>query len=270
MKTKFRLAPLALVPLALALLAGDAGAAEKKKAASPFQGFSSDSGKPVDVKSDSLEVHQDEQKAIFTGNVVATQGDSVLHTNELTVFYDNAAVEGSDAKPAKSGNAKSTDAKAADAKPADAKPADAGAAADAKPADAGAAADAKPADAKPADGQTAAAPADQKPAKAAAAGSDTQANSIKKLIAKGNVVVTSKDQRATGDYGVMDMATNLATLTGGEVVMIQGPNVLKGKKLVVNLKTGVANVQGGGGGVSGVFTQSNDQKSDQKKNANSN
>jgi lipopolysaccharide export system protein LptA len=256
MKTKFRLAPLALVPLALALLAGDAGAAEKKKAASPFQGFSSDSGKPVDVKSDSLEVHQDEQKAIFTGNVVATQGDSVLHTNELTVFYDNAAVEGSDAKPAKSGNAKSTDAKAADAKPADAKPADA--------------ADAKPADVKPADGQTAAAPADQKPAKAAAAGSDTQANSIKKLIAKGNVVVTSKDQRATGDYGVMDMATNLATLTGGEVVMIQGPNVLKGKKLVVNLKTGVANVQGGGGGVSGVFTQSNDQKSDQKKNANSN
>ena len=83
--------------------------------------------------------------------------------------------------------------------------------------------------------------------------------------------MTSKDQRATGDYGVMDMATNLATLTGGEVVMIQGPNVLKGKKLVVNLKTGVANVQGGGtAGVSGVFTQSNDQKSDQKKNANSN
>jgi len=264
MKTKLRLAPLALVPLALALLAGDAGAAEKKKAASPFQGFSSDSGKPVDVKSDSLEVHQDEQKAIFTGNVVATQGDSILHTNELTVFYDNAAVEGSDAKPAKSGNAKSTDAK----------PADAGAAADAKPADVKPAdvkpADTKPADTKPADGQAAAAPADQKPAKAAAAGSDTQANSIKKLIAKGNVVVTSKDQRATGDYGVMDMATNLATLTGGEVVMIQGPNVLKGKKLVVNLKTGVANVQGGGGGVSGVFTQSNDQKSDQKKNANSN
>ncbi len=70
-------------------------------------------------------------------------------------------------------------------------------------------------------------------------------------------MVTSTDERATGDNGVMDMATNLATLTGNEVVMIQGPNVLKGKKLVVNLKTGVANVTGG---TTGVFTQSNDQK----------
>ncbi|CAM5774453.1 hypothetical protein LMIY3S_04529 [Labrys miyagiensis] len=232
MKTKLsRLAPLALLPFALALSAADAGAAQKK-AASPFQGFSSDSGKPVDVKSDSLEVHQDEQKAIFTGNVVATQGDSVLRTNELTVYYDNSEAGGGK----KADKTDSTDA--------------------AKPADAAA---------KPADSQPAAATANQAAAdKPAASGSGTQANSIKKLIAKGSVVVTSKDQKATGDYGVMDMATNLATLTGGEVVMIQGPNVLKGKKLVVNLKTGVANVQGGGGGVSGVFTQSNDQK----KNAN--
>jgi lipopolysaccharide export system protein LptA len=240
MKTKLRhLAPLALLPLALALSVIDASAAEKKKAANPFQGFSSDSGKPVDVKSDSLEVHQDEQKAIFTGNVVATQGESVLRTNELTVYYDNADAGGGDAKAAKPGDAKATDAKPADTTAA-AKPADSTAAA--KPA----------ADAPAASTDRAAKPA---------AGSGTPANSIKKLVAKGNVIVTSKDQRATGDNGVMDMATNLAVLTGGEVVMIQGPNVLKGKKLTVNLKTGVANVQGGGvGGVSGVFTQSNDQK----------
>ncbi|WP_413991247.1 LptA/OstA family protein [Labrys okinawensis] len=243
MKTTLsRLASLALLPLALALSTADAGAAQKK-AASPFQGFSSDSGKPVDVKSDSLEVHQDEQKAIFTGNVVATQGDSVLHTNELTVFYDNSVTGGA------SGGGKKTDkAATADAS---------------KPADPAA----KPADAQPAAAATDQAASADKPAASGQGGSSsqpggaTQANSIKKLIAKGNVVVTSKDQKATGDYGVMDMATNLATLTGSEVVMIQGPNVLKGKKLVVNLKTGVSNVQGGGtGGVSGVFTQSNDQK----------
>lgn len=250
MKTTLsRLAPLALLPLALALSAADAGAAQKK-AASPFQGFSSDSGKPVDVKSDSLEVHQDEQKAIFTGNVVATQGDSVLHTNELTVFYDNSVTGGA------SGGGKKADKTAA--------------ADGSKPADPAA----KPADAQPAAAATDQAAATGKPAVSGSSdqGSSSgqsatgaQANSIKKLIAKGNVVVTSKDQKATGDYGVMDMATNLATLTGNEVVMIQGPNVLKGKKLVVNLKTGVSNVQGGGaGGVSGVFTQSNDQK----KNAN--
>lgn len=230
-----RLVPLAVLPLALALTAADAGAAPKK-AASPFQGFSSDSGKPVDVKSDSLEVHQDEQKAVFTGNVVATQGESVLRTNELTVFYENVDNNAKDGA-AKDGKAK--DAKSGDAKPADAK-----------------SADAKPTDPKAADAKAAEA------SKAPASGSGTPASSIKKLVARGNVVVTSKDQKATGANGVMDMATNVATLTGGEVVMIQGPNVLKGTKLTVNLKTGIARVEGGGtGGVSGVFTQGSQKKS---------
>ena len=246
-----RLVPLAVLPLALALTAADAGAAPKK-AASPFQGFSSDSGKPVDVKSDSLEVHQDEQKAVFTGNVVATQGESVLRTKKLTVFYENVdnnakdgAAKDGKAKDAKSGDAKPADAKSADAKPTDPK------AADAKPADGQPAGDAKAAETKPADAS-----------KAPASGSGTPASSIKKLVARGNVVVTSKDQKATGANGVMDMATNVATLTGGEVVMIQGPNVLKGTKLTVNLKTGIARVEGGGtGGVSGVFTQGSQKKS---------
>ncbi|MGO4334525.1 LptA/OstA family protein [Labrys sp. KB_33_2] len=245
-----RLVPLAVLPLALALTAADAGAAPKK-AASPFQGFSSDSGKPVDVKSDSLEVHQDEQKAIFTGNVVATQGESVLRTNELTVFYENAD---NNAKDGKAKDAKPADTKSADVKPADAEPADPKAA-DAKPVDGQQAGDAKVADTKPADTK----PADT--SKAPTSGSGTPASSIKKLVARGNVVVTSKDQKATGANGVMDMATNVATLTGGEVVMIQGPNVLKGTKLTVNLKTGVARVEGGGIGVSGVFTQGGQKKS---------
>ena len=230
MMTKLRhLAPIAILPLALALSSmGSAGAAEKK-ASSPFQGFSSDNGKPIDVKSDSLEVHQDEQKAIFTGNVVATQGDSVLRTNELTVFYDNSA-------PAAGGPG--------DAKPADAKPA-AAKSAEAKPADASA-------DAKPAEN-----------GKAAPAVSPGQANSIKKLLAKGNVIVTSKDQKATGDDGVFDMATNLATLTGKEVVMIQNGNVVRGKKLVVNLKTGISNVYGG---TTGLFQQSGQKPNQQNSN----
>ncbi len=253
MTMKFRrLAPFAVLPLALALTAADAGAAPKK-AASPFQGFSSDSGKPVDVRSDSLEVHQDEQKAVFTGNVVATQGDSTLRANELTVFYENADTTAKDGK-AKGGKAAAETKPAADAKPADGQPAPDAKAPDTK------AADAKPADAKPADAK----PADSKPtdSKAAVPGSGTPASSIKKLVARGNVVVTSKDQKATGANGVMDMATNVATLTGGQVVMIQGPNVLKGTKLTVNLKTGIARVEGGGaGGVSGVFTQGGQKKS---------
>jgi lipopolysaccharide export system protein LptA len=78
-----------LVPLAL-ILASGAAMAQAKKAPNPFQGFSSDNGQPVDVKSESLEVYQNEQKAVFVGNVVATQGESTLRSARLTVFYDNS------------------------------------------------------------------------------------------------------------------------------------------------------------------------------------
>ena len=55
---------------------------------------------------------------------------------------------------------------------------------------------------------------------------------IKRLEARGGVVVTQKDQTATGELGIFDMATNTVTLTGN-VVMTQGQNVLRGEKLVV-------------------------------------
>jgi lipopolysaccharide export system protein LptA len=166
-----------------ACLAAPVPAWAQQKQPNPFQGFSSDSGQPVDVTSESLEVHQNEQKAIFVGNVVATQGESVLKTPRLTVFYDNSGTEG---------------------------------------------------------GATAA---------------PTQASAIKRLEASGGVVVTSADQKATGADGVFDMASNTATLTGN-VVLTQGKNVIRGKKLVVDMKTGVARVIGG---TSGLFVPTREQ-----------
>jgi lipopolysaccharide export system protein LptA len=174
-----------------------------KKASSPFQGFSADNGQPVDVKSDSLEVHQTEQRAVFVGNVVATQGESVLHSDKLIVFYDNAEVGAA-------GTAKAPDAAAA---------------------------------------TPAAAPA------AAPAGGPGQASAIKRLEATGNVVVTSTDQKATGSTGVFDMASDTATLTG-DVVLTQGLNVVRGKQLVVDMKTGIAKVLGG---TSALFVPNKDQ-----------
>ena len=44
---------------------------------------------------------------------------------------------------------------------------------------------------------------------------------IKQLEARGGVVVTQKDQTATGELGIFDMQTNTVTLTGN-VVMTQG------------------------------------------------
>ena len=53
---------------------------------------------------------------------------------------------------------------------------------------------------------------------------------IKRLEARGGVVVTQKQQTATGETGIFDMKTNTVTLTGN-VVMTTGPNVLRGERL---------------------------------------
>jgi len=78
---------------------------------------------------------------------------------------------------------------------------------------------------------------------------------IKRLEARGGVVVTQKEQTATGETGVFDMKANTVTLTGN-VVMTQGQNVLRGDRLVVNLTSGVSRVESGKNGqgrVQGLF-----------------
>jgi lipopolysaccharide export system protein LptA len=81
---------------------------------------------------------------------------------------------------------------------------------------------------------------------------------IKKLEARGGVIVTQKEQTATGELGIFDMATNTVTLTGN-VVMTQGKNVLRGDRLVVDLANGVSRVESGKNGrgrVQGLFLPS--------------
>lgn len=78
---------------------------------------------------------------------------------------------------------------------------------------------------------------------------------IKRLEARGAVVVTQKEQTATGELGIFDMKANTVTLTGN-VMMTQGKNVLRGERLVVDLTTGVSRVESGKGGtgrVQGLF-----------------
>jgi len=78
---------------------------------------------------------------------------------------------------------------------------------------------------------------------------------IKRLEAKGGVVVTQKEQTATGELGVFDMMTNTVTLSGN-VIMTQGKNVLRGERLVVDLTSGVSRVESGKNGqgrVQGLF-----------------
>jgi lipopolysaccharide export system protein LptA len=46
---------------------------------------------PIAVDADALEVLQTQNKAIFTGNVVATQQDMTLKADKMTIHYHNAA-----------------------------------------------------------------------------------------------------------------------------------------------------------------------------------
>jgi lipopolysaccharide export system protein LptA len=78
---------------------------------------------------------------------------------------------------------------------------------------------------------------------------------IKRLEAKGNVVVTQKDQIVTGETAIFDTKTNLVTMLGG-VVLTQGKNVLRGDRLLVDMTTGVSRVESDSGRVQGLFQSS--------------
>ena len=80
-------------------------------------------------------------------------------------------------------------------------------------------------------------------------------SSIKRLEAKGNVVVTQKDQVVTGETAVFDTKTNLVTMLGG-VILTQGKNVLRGDRLLVDMTTGVSRVESDSGRVQGLFVSS--------------
>jgi lipopolysaccharide export system protein LptA len=80
-------------------------------------------------------------------------------------------------------------------------------------------------------------------------------SSIRRLEAKGSVVVTQKDQVVTGDTAVFDTRANLITMLGG-VVLTQCKNVLRGDRLLVDMTTGVSRVESESGKVQGLFIQS--------------
>jgi lipopolysaccharide export system protein LptA len=83
-------------------------------------------------------------------------------------------------------------------------------------------------------------------------------SSIRRLEARGNVVVTQKDQVVTGENAVFDTKTNLVTMAGG-VVLTQAKNVLRGDRLIVDMTTGVSRVESDNGRVQGLFISSGQQ-----------
>src|SRR5215213_1309712 len=114
-------------------------------------------------------------------------------------------------------------------------------------------------DSGPAPAPATPAPAAPKGAKSAPMQSATPgpggSSSIRRLEAKGNVVVTQKDQVVTGETAVFDTRANMITMLGG-IVLTQGKNVLRGDRLMVDMTTGVSRVESDSGRVQGLFISS--------------
>lgn len=80
---------------------------------------------------------------------------------------------------------------------------------------------------------------------AIATGGAMDSGAIRRLEINGSVVVTTKEQTATGDQGIFENRSNTITLTGNPVVLTSGPNVIRGKKLTVDLNSGTSRFEGG-------------------------
>ncbi|MFL5333878.1 MAG: LptA/OstA family protein [Geminicoccaceae bacterium] len=119
--------------------------------------------KPIEITADRLVLEQNQQKAIFSGNVDALQGDTTLRTDLLRVFYV------SDEERKATG---------------------------------------------------------------------TQ-QTVRRLEAEGNVVITQPGETATGNSGTYDVVGGKMVLLG-DVVLTRNKNVVRGDRLDVDRNTGVS------------------------------
>jgi lipopolysaccharide export system protein LptA len=194
------------VACALSLLAAGKAVAQSAMSGVPnaMQGFSQNRDQPIQIEAASLEMRDKKKEATFAGNVKVIQGDTVMTSKSLVVFYDGGSAPAATPAP----TAKGANAKAAKSGPMPA--------------------------ASPGPGGS---------------------SSIRRLEAKGNVVVTQKDQVVTGETAVFDTKANMITMLGG-IVLTQGKNVLRGDRLMVDMATGVSRVESDSGRVQGLFISS--------------
>jgi lipopolysaccharide export system protein LptA len=128
---------------------------------------------PINVNADRLEYFSKEQKAIYSGHVLARQGAGTLAASVLTIFFVSA------------------------------------------------------------DG----------PGGASAGATDATRSRVKRMEAAGPVTITKDNQVGVGDSAVYEQAQNTVVLSGN-VSLTQGPDVVKGDKLIYDLNTDQAQVVG--------------------------
>jgi lipopolysaccharide export system protein LptA len=75
------------------------------------------------------------------------------------------------------------------------------------------------------------------------AGTSKSKTEITLLVASGNVIVTSGNKKATGQWAKMHMKTNKVTM-GDKVILRENKNIIHGSKLELDLKTGKSRLLG--------------------------
>ncbi|MCK9196134.1 MAG: hypothetical protein M0P16_04055 [Syntrophales bacterium] len=75
-------------------------AVPKQPASKPSASKQSAPKQPVHITSDTLEAFNDERLIVFSGNAVAVQGDKVIRSDKLLVYYKKSADEGKESKTA--------------------------------------------------------------------------------------------------------------------------------------------------------------------------
>jgi lipopolysaccharide export system protein LptA len=83
------------------LLMGLSPAMAQSDSPSTLSGLKLSGDKPIQIESDKLEVHQNENLAIFTGDVSVVQGPTLLKAGRMKVYYvkSDAAADGKAKKP---------------------------------------------------------------------------------------------------------------------------------------------------------------------------
>lgn len=66
---------------------------------------------------------------------------------------------------------------------------------------------------------------------------------IRRIDMNGRVLFVQKDQQATGDAATYDKGSEIVVMHGN-VVLTQGQNVARGQKLVIDMRSGAARLEG--------------------------
>lgn len=148
---------------------------------SRMEGMQLSNDKPIQIESDQLEIREQDNVAVFTGNVNVVQGTTTLKSGHMVVHYQakgKGTGESTGAPSISSGN-----------------------------------------------------------------------TNIERIELEDGVLLTSGAQKATGDSGTFEMATQTFVLKGKRVVLSEGQNVFVGCMLTVLAQTGEAKLDACGGRV---------------------